>query len=586
MRRAGSRGRFFPVSAALPALLCVAAVACEGPGADDGEGPAADAQRGGAAVVGVSTGVGTVLPPLARTSLDGEVSALLYPGLNRARWSEGRLAFRADHPMALAEGWSFGPDSTTITFRLRPDLTWSDGTPLTAGDVAFTYRLLADPDAALPFSHLARRTDSVTARGDSAVAFHFARRYPGMLFDASVGVLPEHVYGDVPPGEFMELAGRVGRRGAGDGGEEGSGGDGAEAADGADPGPVVGGPFRLAEWSRGERLLLVRNPRGPVAPRLDTLVFRVLPEEATRVAELRSGGVDMARIESFRRARRLADREGFRVHRMRRRAYDYIAWNPEGHPAFSEPRVREALSLAIDRRAVVEGLQMEPWAEPAAGPYGPLFPHLRVEPETSLHDRERARRLLDEAGWTLPEGSGDGGGVRTKEGRELSFELTTSAGSDRRTAAVEIIRSQLAEVGVRAEIRTQEFNSLFGRMRAGDYEAALLGWQIGLDPDISQFWYRPDAPLNVVAYDDARVRALMDSARAAATEEEAAPYWRRAARRIASDHPYAFLWYFDVLWASGPRLRGVEADVLGFARNAHEWWVRAGDRSPPADTSP
>ncbi len=562
--------------AVLSTLLCVAPLACEGPGAGGEDGD--EGQRGGAAVVGVSTGVGTVLPPLAQTSLDGEVSGLLFPGLSRARWEEGRLAFRADHPLALAEGWSFGPDSSTVTFRLEPGLTWSDGTALTAADAAFTYRLLGNPDAALPFAYVTRRMDSVTASGDSAVTFRFARRYPGMLFDASVGLLPEHVYGDVPPEEFMELAGRADRRGAG------AGGDGDETGQGAG-GPVVSGPFRLAEWSRGERLLLVRNPRGPVDPRLDTLVFRVLPEEGTRIAGLRSGNVDMARIESFRRASRLADREGFQVHRMRRRAYDYIAWNPEGHPAFSEPGVREALSLAIDRRAVLEALQMEPWAEPAAGPYGPLFPQLRVEPEAPLHDRDRARNLLEKAGWTLPGEAGEDA-VRTKAGRELSFELATQAGSDRRTAAVELIRSQLAEVGVRARVRTQEFNSLFARMRSGDYEAALLGWQIGLNPDISQFWYRPDAPLNVVAYDDARVRALMDSARAAATREDAAPHWRRAAREIASDHPYAFLWYFDVLWASGPRLRGVEVDVLGFARNAHEWWVRSGDRTPPADASP
>lgn len=556
--------------AVLSTLLCVGMLACEGPGAGGEDGD--EGERGGAAVVGVSTGVGTVLPPLAQTSLDGEVSGLLFPGLNRVGWRDGRLTFPREAPLSLAASRSFGDDSTSLTYRLRPDARWSDGTPLTARDVTFTFSLLSDLRAGLPLSYVTRWLDSATVRGDTAVTFHFGRRYPDMLYDTGVGILPEHVYGDVPPGDFMELAGRAARERSRDRPD----GRDATRDEGSDPGRVVSsGPFRLAEWSRGERLVLVRNPEGTVEPRLDTLVFRVLPEEATRLAELRSGGVDLVRVESFRDARQLDEREGFEVHRIPRRAYDYIAWNPSAHPAFSDTRVREALSLAIDRRRVIEALEMDRWAEPAAGPYGPLFPQLRVDPGDGHHDAERARRLLEEAGWTLPDGA-DGGGVRSKEGRTLSFELATQAGSDRRTAAAELVRGQLAEVGVRAEVRTQEFNSLFGRMRAGQYEAALLGWQIGLSPDISQFWYDPESPLNVVSYEDDRVRALMDSARAAATAEEAEPHWRRAARRITSDHPYAFLWYFDVLYASGPRLRGVEVGVPGFAQNAHEWWVDAG----------
>lgn len=544
--------------------------ACGGEGSgSDGAGPPT---RGGTAVVGVPSGANSLLPPLARTSLDGELSRLLFLGLNRARWQPGGLVFPEDHPLDLARGWSFGPDSTTLTYRLEDGIEWSDGHPVTAGDVVFTYRLLANPDAGLPLSYVTRRMDSVSARGDTAVTFHFSRRYPGMLFDSGVGVLPEHVYGDVPPDEFMTMGGRAGRDGAGDtGGREPGGGSGSRPSAGDDGSLlVVTGPFRLAGWSRGERVVLVRNPPAPVSPRLDTLVFRVFPEEATRLTELRSGTVDLARVESFRQAGRLAEREGFEIHRMRRRAYDYIAWNPEGHPAFAQRRVREALSLAVDRRTILAALQMEPFAEPATGPYGPLFPELRVEPEGPLHDPDRARRLLDAAGWTL---SGDGG-VRRRDGTDLSFELATPAGSQRRTSAVELIRSQLAEVGVRAQVRTQEFNSLFGRMRAGEYEAALMGWQVGLNPDISQFWYDPDAPLNVVAYDDARVRALMDSALAAATERQARPYWHRAAEAVVADHPYAFLWYFDILYASTPRLRGVETSVVGFTTNAHEWWVR------------
>lgn len=546
-----------PARTLLAGILAVllAGAGCGGEaGSAAGEADGDDAPRtGGTVVAGVPTDATSLLPPLARTSLDAELSALLFPGLNRGVWEPGGLTYPEDDPLALARSRRLGSDGTTLTYRLEDDLRWSDGEPLTAEDVAFTYRMLAHRDAGLPLSYVTSRMDSVVTLGDTAVTFHFARRYPGMLFDTGVGILPEHVYGEVPPAEFMGLSGRA---------------TGTASARG-DSALVVSGPFRLAEWSRGERVVLVRNVAGITAPRLDTLVFRILPEETTRLAELRAGRLDLARLDSYREANRLSARDGVRILRMPRRAYDYIAWNPAGHPAFGDPRVREALSLALDREEILAALDMGQWAEPAAGPYGPLFPQLRVPADSARHDPDRARALLEEAGWSR---SGDAE-VRSRNGRALRFELATQAGSDRRTSALELIRGELGAVGAEAEVRTQEFNSLFSRMRSGDYQAALLGWQVGLDPDISPFWRDPASPLNVVSYDDPGVAARIDSALAAPTRGAAAPHWRRAAREIAADHPYAFLWYFDVLYAARDRLRGADVHVTGLAADAHRWWV-------------
>ena len=102
---------------------------------------------------------------------------------------------------------------------------------------------------------------------------------------------------------------------------------------------------------------------------------------------------------------------------------------------------------------------------------------------------------------------------------------------------------------------------------------ALVGWAVGLDPDISMFWYDPDGPLNVVGYDNPSARAFMDSARAQPTARGAAPYWRRAGSQIAADYPYAFLWFFDQLVAVGPEIEGVEIGVTGLATSAHRWSI-------------
>ena len=244
----------------------------------------------------------------------------------------------------------------------------------------------------------------------------------------------------------------------------------------------------------------------------------------------------------------------------------FLVKTPVREPDFLRP-----LSLALDRSTLIEALDMRDYAEPAFGPYGSLFPQLASPPEALPFEPERAAALLDEAGWM----DVDDDGVREKDDVPLSFTLSTTAGNERREGAVQIIQSQLADVGVRAEVRLEEFRSLLGRAMARDYQAALLGWQVGLDPDISMFWSDAESPFNLVGFANPKVTALIDSAQSQSTSESAAPYWREAARMIASEYPYAWLWFFDMPLAVGPRVRGVVADVTGFGAGMSAWWIPA-----------
>jgi len=535
------------------AVLAIVAAGC-GEATDIREHADEKPESGGTAVVGVASGATTILPALAAAALDFELGGNLFLPLNSASWKDGGLRYEAPHPLALARGWTFGNDSSSLTYTLDTSHRWSDGQPVRAHDVVFTYQLLSDTVLALPLSSTTERLDSVVVVNDSTVTFFFAQPYPGMLFDTGVGIIPEHVYGTVPHEEMR----------------------GMPRYEGSAEKFVVSGPYALAEWQPTDRIILDRNPTSVAQPHLDRIVIRVLPEETAREAEIRSGGLDVAQVNSFRAAQRLDRDTTIQILRIQQRGFDYIAWNPAAHPAFTDHRVRRALSLALDRSSLIEALDMRDYAEPAFGPYGSLFPQLASSPPESLpFDPARAEALLDEAGWV----DSDDDGVREKDDVPLSFTLSTTAGNERREAAVQIVQSQLANVGVHAEVRVEEFRSLLGRAMARDYEAALLGWQIGLDPDISMFWVDAESPFNLVGFVDHEVSALIDSAQSQATSESAAPYWRDAARRIASEYPYAWLWFFDMPLAVGPRLRGVDADVTGFGAGMSVWWIPADLRS-------
>ena len=543
----------FEFRAALLVTACLAASGCGDFEAEETTGSlpasASTPTTGGTAVVGVAAGGTTLLPPLAAAALDFEIGGSLYLALNYAEWEDGALVYREAHSLALARDWTLNNGDASLTYHLNASRRWSDGTPVTAADVEFTYDLLADTTLALPLSSSTERLDSLVVLNDSTVTFFFDRPYPGMLFDTGVSIIPAHVYGSFPREEMGGLPGYD----ASEGGEL-----------------VVSGPFQLAEWRPTERIVLVRNEAFADPPHLDRIVFRIMPEETTRLAELRTGGIDLSQVNSFLALRDLLTDSAIDVRRVPQRGYDYIAWHPEGHPALADPLVRRALSSALDRDAMVAALDLTGFGEPAYGPYGSLFPALRTRPpETPAYDPARAARLLDEAGWR----DADGAGVREREGRRLEIELATTAGNPRREAAVQIVQSQLAEVGVRANIRVEEFQALLGRVIGRNYESALLGWQVGLDPDISMFWADPDGPFNVVGYDSPETRDLIERAQAQATYDGAAEFWREAGNRIAADHPYTFLWFFDFPIAVGPRLRGVQTSALGFGPSMSSWWI-------------
>ncbi len=537
-------------------LLCAAlypwVAGCGGDAARTAGG--AEVVRGGTASFGVPAAATTVLPPLAAAALDFDLGSLSFAGLNYAVWADGRLEYPQGHPLALARSWTYGADGERLTYRIDPERVWSDGTPVTATDVVFTFDLLADESLNLPLSGTTAHIDSVAADDDRTVTFFFDHAYPGALFDTGVGILPAHIYGGLDRAEMHGIPG----------------------FDAAPPGtPLVGsGPFLLETWQPGERAVFVRNPVGTVSPVLDRLEIRVLPDETVRIAALRNGEIDVAQLNSHRPIARLRA-EGYRIERVPQRGYDFIAWNPAGHPAFADRRVREALSVAIDREALIDGLDMRGFAEPAWGPYGSLFPRLATpSPHDPPFDPAGARALLDGAGWA----DGDGDGIRERGADRLSFTLETAAGNERRESAAQILQSQFAAVGAEARIRTEEFSSLLGRAMGGDYEAALLGWQVGLDPDISPFFGDPASPLNVVGFDDPGVQALLDSALAQPRPEDAERYWRDAGRRIAAGYPYAFLWFFDFPIAVGPGVSAVDVDVFGPLASAHRWAKTAVDR--------
>jgi peptide/nickel transport system substrate-binding protein len=455
--------------------------------------------------------------------------------------------------MSLAERWELNEDSTVLVYHLRQDLVWSDGEPIDADDVVFSYQLVGREDFGSPYQSFWEELDSVAALDDRRVAFYFKRQHPRMFMHSGMSIMPQHVYGSLPANRdaFASHASIV------------------------NPGPetVVSGPFKIGSVRSGEQLELIPNPSSAAgAPKLDRAVFRVIPDDATRVLAIKNGSVDVINPVSLTDARALDQETGIHVRTTGYRYYDFVAWNSARYDKYGGQHVKRALSYAIDRNSIIDGLGLEDYATPAPGPLSPLFPALidpSVRPDPYLPDSARA--LLAAVGWS----DSDGDATLDRDGEPFALVLVTDASNTRRSSAAEIIQAQLREIGIDVTLRMLDRSAAIDLIfNQNDFDAALFGFSVTLNFDYLtlQFW-PVDAPYNITGYTSAALDTLFPKALEAGTPAEAIPYWRAAGVQIAHDRPYAFLWFFTETVGMSDRVSGATIDIYGVYQNLHEWTI-------------
>ncbi len=490
----------------------------------DGDSP----RHGGTEVIGTITDVDSWNEYLSRQSFAHGLLRRMYPGL--ARDTGDGTGDPDDFVAALAESWSFSVDGLELSFELH-DWRWSDGQPVGAEDVRFTWSAQTSEHVPWINAETKRRIVDVRVDGPRTVTFVFDQRYPFQFADAvEGGILPAHVFGAVP---FEEWATH----------------DWSTAA-------VVSGPFRLADHRAGQEIVLERNERyGGERPYLDRVVVRVVPDIANLVTQLRSGDIDYLDGVSPRDGQRLTGDARLTLIPFDRPGYDFLGWNGARAP-FDQPEMRRAMTLAIDRQALVEDL-LYGYGRVSRGPLLSFWRGAGTAPAAWSHDADEARRILRARGYRTLDRQGN-----ETPGEVLRFELMTNAGNRLREEMLVKIQAQLATIGVEVEVATVEMRTLRQRAAAGEYDGYLGGWVYSVK-DLRQVFgseYRFPRGANVVAYESGEVDRLfarIDAARDWMTME---PLLTEVQAQIHQDQPYTFLYESKRLAVHGPRLGGVSID--------------------------
>jgi peptide/nickel transport system substrate-binding protein len=296
-------------------------------------------------------------------------------------------------------------------------------------------------------------------------------------------------------------------------------------------------------------------------------VFRIIPEQTTELTELLTGRLDLVRAIQPAESERLENSGSARLLAYPSRAYTFLAWNT-ANPLFEDARVRRALTLALDRQAIVDAL-LYGYGAVAVTDVMPFQWQFAEDIQPWPYNVEQARELLADAGWT----DTDGDGIVDKDGRPFRFVLETNQGNDLREDIIVIVQNDLRDVGIDVQPRLAEWNSLIDRLKQKDFEAVVSGWSVDFKFDPSETLSCGGGVYNYPSYCNPDADALVEAALTTLDQEEARPLWHQYQEIIHQDQPYTFLFYLTERLGVSERLEGVTADARGHLVSVTDWWL-------------
>ena len=365
----------------------------------------------------------------------------------------------------LAESWEFSDDGLTWDFTIRDDSTFSDGTPVTAEDVAFTYNAIMDDESgAMANSSYVTNFESVTATDDTTVEIQLEEPTASMLA-IDIPIVPKHVWDEVD--DLSDFANE-------------------------DAYPIVGnGPFVLTDYQRNESITLEANPdywRG--APGFDRLVYRFYKDQDAVVEALRKGEVSFITGLTTLQAQALEGEDDIHVNEAAGKRFAGLTMNPgaeakdgtpigDGNPALRDPAVRTAILHAIDREAVAERVyagKFEPNGSYIPSRYADY--HWEAEGDDLIaFDPDEANRILDEAGYAR----GDDGVRVSPDGVRLSLRQYAHADNPQYRQIAQFMEEWLDVIGI--EVKTTPSDDIGGFLDTGEFDLLFTGWTVNPDPD-------------------------------------------------------------------------------------------------------
>jgi len=488
------------------------------------------------------------------SDVDADLARLMYAGL-MAETPDGRLV------PDLAESYDLSEDGSEYVFRLKDDLTWHDGQKLTVDDILFTLNLIQNQDYKSPLLPLFRGVTGERV-DDRTIKFKLANPSVGFLAALTVGILPTHVWQDVPPSGFTLADYNLK--------------------------PIGAGPFKFKSLVR-DRLGAVRSYtmerfNGAATPALlDRVTFRFYPDSETAANAVASRQADGMGFVPLEDRDKIESRHDLTRYSLRLPQYTAVFLNPKNQALWKDDAVRAALVLATPRDKIVADV-LHGDAVLAESPILAGLPGYDANVKQPAYDPEAAKASLEKAGYvfatptstyrelaktkTITIGSGKKAVKKTvADGTPipLKFKLTT-VNREEYVAVANALAEAWKAVGFEVEVATVPVTNVSrDLLKTKDYEALLFGEVIGADQDPYPFWHSSqsgDGGFNLSVYANRAVDDALTAGRTTTSTEARAPSYAAVAKKIVADAPAVFLYTPLYPYYVGNDIRGVTEDLV------------------------
>lgn len=446
----------------------------------------------------------------------GEINILIFNGLT-AHDGENQVI------PGLAKSWEFDEETCTYTFHLEEGVTWHDGEPFTAEDVKFTIEAIMDPENGSENAPNYEDVEEISVIDEHTVTFQLAAPNVAFLDYMTMAILPKHLL----EGEDMQTSPFF-------------------------RAPIGTGPYKLESWDDGQAITLVKNEdyfKGPA--NIDSIVFKIVPDDNARALQMRSGELDLALLTP-KDAESFVGKDGYRVYEMETSDYRGILFNFWNAYWQANRDLIPAICCGIDRQAIVDAVLL------GSGivAYGPLQRNVYNNENVDHYDYDpaRAKEILESAGCSL-----GGDGFYYRDGEKIGFVISVGAGDQVRLDIAQAAAQQLREIGIDVTVEVPAKVDWGGQM------AYLIGWGSPFDADDHTYKvFGTDKGANYSGYSNEMVDRYLTEARRSDDPAIRKAAYDKFQEELANDPAYAFICYVDADYVAVSSLEGIrESTVMG-----------------------
>lgn len=465
-------------------------------------------------------------PILANDSASSEISDWLFNGL-----------FKYDKDgtptVDLAKSYEF-KTPTHLIIKLKEDVLWHDNVKFTSKDVIFTYEKIIDPKVFNSIKSNFQQVKSVKALDDYTIEVIYSQAYFKALETWMVGILPYHILKD----EENIMTSSFNKN------------------------PIGTGSYKLKEFKTAQDIELIANENYfEGKPKIDKILYKFLPDPNTSFLYLKQKNLDIGGLSPMQINRQIDDtfKKNYTIIQKPSFAYTYLGFNLKDEK-FKDIRIRQALSLAIDRQELVDILFFG-YGQICNGPFLPNSFAFNDNVKTITQNIEKAKALLKEAGYD--------------ENNPFTFELVTNTGNDIRINTAQILQYQLQKAGVIMKIRVMEWQAFLNTVvHPRNFETVLLGWALALMPDAYPLWHSSSDKLggfNLVSYKNEKVDKLIEKGSETIDKNELGKIYKELFQIISDDLPYLFLYIPDAITVINKDIKNIEPSFIGIMHNQKDW---------------